>query len=200
MEQKAKRNEELWGSLGFWLAIGFVGAYILVLLGSMSAQFINHDLPCPLCVLQRESMIMTAVGPAYIITASLKHELTIEKFARGYGMALVFAVFGMVAAARQTLLHIGPHDPGYGPGFLGVHFYTWSLLTFIVVVVFCGFNLIFAKQLAPGKNLILPIFGNIIVKVMFVLVVVMFIAMIFQEGFNFLLPDDPVKYQLFDLF
>jgi len=199
MDKSETRNNQ-WSSFGFLLAIIFVLGYSLMLVGSVSAQLIIHDLPCPLCVMQRMSMAMTAFGPAYIIVETLKGDINTEKYATGYGLSLVFSIFGMVSSVRQLLLHIAPNDPGFGPSVLGIHFYTWSLLTFIVVVGFVGINLIFAKQLTPTADVNFKKFGDFAVKFIFVMVVVMFILMIFEEGFNFLLPGDPVRYQLFDLF
>ncbi|WEG74209.1 disulfide bond formation protein B [Vagococcus intermedius] len=188
--------------LGFWLAVAFIGAYILVISGSMGAQFILGELPCPLCVIQRYSMMLAVVGPIYIIVSTLKGEINIQKFAIGYGMSIIAACVGMISSVRQILLHISPEDPGFGGAFLGIHFYTWSLVTFFIVIVFCAANLIFADKLVPPADEITPFVGvaKLVVWVFFVIVIIAFIAMIFQQGFNFLLPDDPTEYQLFDLF
>ncbi|WP_125568554.1 disulfide bond formation protein B [Companilactobacillus insicii] len=199
MDKSVERSNQ-WSSIGFLLAIIFVFGYSFMLIGSISAQLIIHDLPCPLCVMQRMSMAMTAFGPAFIIVETLKGDITVDKYARGYGLSLVYSIFGMVSSVRQLLLHIAPKDPGFGPAVLGIHFYTWSLITFIVVVGFCGLNLIFAKDLTPTPDVKFKGLGNFAIKLMFVMVVIMFILMIFQEGFNFLLPGDPTHYQLFDLF
>lgn len=199
MDKSTTRTTQ-WSTIGFLLAIIFVLGYSFMLIGSISTQLIIHDLPCPLCVMQRMSMAMTAFGPAFIIVETLKGDINTEKYAQGYGLSLVFSIFGMVSCVRQLLLHIAPNDPGFGPAVLGIHFYTWSLITFIVVVAFCGINLVFAKELTPTPDVNFKGFGNFAIKLIFVMVVIMFILMIFQEGFNFLLPGDPTHYQLFDLF
>ncbi|MDO1605505.1 disulfide bond formation protein B [Lactobacillus sp. YT155] len=197
--QSTAENKK-WGNLGFGLAILFVVGYSLMLIGSVGTQLAIHDLPCPLCVLQRLSMAMTSIGPMYIIIQTLNGKIDTEKFATGYGLSLIFSIFGMVACVRQLLLHIAPNDPGFGPAVLGIHFYTWSLVTFIVVIAFCGVNLAFAKYLTPTKDASMQKLGDLALKLMFFMVVLMFVLMIFQEGFNFKLPDDPTHYQLFDLF
>lgn len=188
------------GLLGFWMAVAMIVAYIVVLGGSLSAQFLLHELPCPLCVIQRYSMLLAVIGPIYIIISTLKHEITVSKFAAGYGLSIIAAMLGIISSVRQVLLHIAPGDKGYGGAFLGLHFYTWSLITFLIVIVFAAFNMIFAKQLTPTNDML---FGGVamgIINFFFFLVVVIFVAIIFELGFNFKLPDDPVRYQLFDLF
>lgn len=190
-------------TLGFGLAIIFVLGYCLMLAGSVADQLLTHSLPCPLCTLQRMAMAMTSIGPMWIIIATLKGTINSDTFARGYGLSLVFSMFGIVAAARQVLLHIAPHDPGSGPAVFGIHFYTYSLISFLVIILFCGINLVFIKELTPQAETVphaLKVIADIAMKFMFFMVVLMFILMIFEEGFNFLLPGDPVRYQLFDLF
>ena len=41
-------------------------------------------------------------------------------------------------STRQILLHILPVDKGYGEPILGLHLYTWALITFEIVILFCG--------------------------------------------------------------
>lgn len=186
--------------LGFWFAVGFVAAYILVLGGSMGAQYMLGEMPCPLCVLQRYSMMLAVIGPIYIIVSSLNHTITTTKFAAAYGLSILASVGGMLYAGRQVALHL--HDDGFGGAFLGLHFYTWSFITFVIVILFAAVNLVFAEKLTPPNDEITPFVwvAKAVVYVFFAMVIINFISMIFQQGFNFLLPDDPTHYQLFDLF
>jgi hypothetical protein len=44
---------------------------------------------------------------------------------------------------RQVLLHIAPGDTGYGSPFLGLHFYTWGFISFVMVIAFTAIMLWF---------------------------------------------------------
>lgn len=96
-------------------------------------QLLFKELPCPLCLLQRVGFAMVGIGLL----------LNIYRGSRPlhYGIAVLSALAGMVAAGRQVLLHITPGDPGYGSPFLGLHFYTWALVTFFVLLVWAGIML-----------------------------------------------------------
>jgi len=71
-------------------------AVALVLAATYAAQFIFHELPCPLCLLQRILFAALAVGPILNIRfgPSPSH----------YAMSLLAAVAGAVASTRQVLL------------------------------------------------------------------------------------------------
>jgi disulfide bond formation protein DsbB len=92
-----------------------------------------HELPCPLCLLQRAAFAMAglALSLNLLFFASPVH----------YGMAIVSALAGAAAAMRQILLHIGPGDPGYGSPFLGLHFYTWAFIAFVAIIAWCALML-----------------------------------------------------------
>src|SRR5262249_31971420 len=63
-------------------------------------QVAYHELPCPLCLLQRVGLASLAIGPILTIRHGPKP--------RHYGMVVVAAVLGAVIASRQVLLHIQP--------------------------------------------------------------------------------------------
>src|SRR5438445_9904369 len=92
-------------------------AVALVLVAAFAAQFILHELPCPLCLLQRILFAALAVGPMLNIRFGPRPS--------HYAMSLLAAVAGAVASTRQVLLHIMPGDAGYGSALLGYHYYTW---------------------------------------------------------------------------
>ena len=81
-------------------------AVALVLAAAFAAQFILHELPCPLCLLQRILFAALAVGPILNIRFGPRPS--------HYAMSLLAAVAGAVASTRQVLLHIMPGDAGYG--------------------------------------------------------------------------------------
>ena len=91
-------------------------AVALVLAAAFAAQFVLHELPCPLCLLQRILFATLAIGPILNIRFGPRPS--------HYAMSLLAAVAGAVASTRQVLLHILPGDAGYGSALLGYHYYT----------------------------------------------------------------------------
>ena len=118
-------------------------AVALVLAAAFAAQFILHELPCPLCLLQRILFAALAIGPILNIRFGPRPS--------HYAMSLLAAVAGAVASTRQVLLHIMPGDAGYGSALLGYHYYTWALLGFIAAIVLLAAILLFDRQFEEDK-------------------------------------------------
>ncbi len=98
----------------------------LPLLGAFSIQLIMHELPCPLCLLQRVGMLGVAVG--------IFMNLRFGMHPAHYGISIISALIGAAVATRQILLHIVPSADGvtgFGDPVLGLHLYTWSLIVFL---------------------------------------------------------------------
>jgi disulfide bond formation protein DsbB len=91
-------------------------AVALVLVIAFAAQLVLHELPCPLCLLQRIQFALLAVGPILNIRFGPRPS--------HYALSLLVAALGAAVAMRQILLHIVPGDPGYGSALLGYHYYT----------------------------------------------------------------------------
>jgi len=104
-------------------------------------QFADHDLPCPLCILQRVGFVGVGLGLA----------LNLKFGARPshYAISILSAIAGGLISARQVLLHIVPGTGTYGDAFLGMHFYSWAFLLSIVIVAGCAFLLLFDRQFEP---------------------------------------------------
>src|SRR5205823_4111739 len=121
------------------LALNALGLYAiaLVLLVAFAAQLLLHELPCPLCLLQRQ-FAMLAVGPILNVRFGLRPS--------HYAVSLLTAVAGAAFAARQILLHVMPGDPGYGSALLGYHYYTWAFIGFAVAIVALAAMLLFDEQ------------------------------------------------------
>ena len=90
-------------------------------------QFLNNELPCPLCLLQRVGFVAVSVG--------LLFNVVIGPRPAHYGFAIVAAVAGAAFALRQVSLHVIPGTGSYGSPFLGYHFYTWAFILFSVMIV-----------------------------------------------------------------
>jgi hypothetical protein len=101
---------------------------------------------------------------------------------------------GAVASGRQILLHIAPGDAGYGSTLFGLHFYTWGLISFVVMMVFC------AVMLCIDRNNMTAAFkktmGSITISVMFLFLALtaantVSSVMVCQFGSC---PDNPTEY------
>ena len=110
----------------FMLAIMAVIAAILT--AAMVMQYAYGELPCPLCLLQRVAMLGVCFG-------------VMQNFRNGFsdrnlGYSLLFSVFLLVVAVRQTLLDIYPR-PGHeyvGSTVLGLHMPVWSILIAVALI------------------------------------------------------------------
>jgi disulfide bond formation protein DsbB len=102
-----------------------------ILTSAMAIQFVDREIPCPLCLLQRVAMFGCCFG--------LIHQLRSGGSQRGAGIGLVFSVLLLLISARQTLIDLFPR-PGHayiGGTVFGVHMPVWSV--FIAVALLLGF-------------------------------------------------------------
>ena len=157
-----------------------------ILLFAFIWQFAFNDLPCPLCLLQRVAFVMVGIG--------LLLNLRFGPSAMHYGMIILSALGGTVAAGRQVLLHIGAGDPGYGPPFLGLHFYTWALIFFIAFIAWTGLMLVVDRRCTDQPNA-LQVRGiaRVVMWLFLLLVAGNMISTMLECGFG-ACPDDPVSY------
>lgn len=156
-------------------------------------QFAGSDLPCPLCLLQRAAL--TAVG--FGLLMNVVHGPRPSH----YGFMLLAACFGGAVAARQVLLHIVPGTGSYGEPFLGLHFYTWALILFCIVVLGSAILLLMDSQFertepAPGRFAALNLFSKVAVAAMIILAAAN-VFTTFAECGPIECPDDPTGYWLF---
>lgn len=185
----------------FWAMHLWVLAYSGVMLGAFTIQFVGGEFPCPLCMLQRYGMILSTIGALWIIMQARRGELTAVRYAQGLGMGVLGAVAGALVSVRQILLHIKPGDPGYGEPVLGMHLYTWALITFYVVILFVAVVSMLAPvgiPEAPTRAGAQRTISTLIVGLFALVVAANVIAIIFLEGFAWVLPDDPTGYNLLD--
>ena len=99
-----------------------------ILTAAMVMQYAFGELPCPLCLLQRVAMLGVCFG-------------LMQNFRNGFsdrnlGYSLLFSVFLLIVAARQTLLDIYPR-PGHeyvGSAVLGLHMPVWSILIAVALI------------------------------------------------------------------
>jgi disulfide bond formation protein DsbB len=113
-------------------------ALAAVLAAAFAAQLLLHELPCPLCLLQRLQFTMLAIGPILNVRFGPRPS--------HYALSLLAAVVGAAFSTRQTLLHILPGDVGYGTALLGYHYYSLALIGFVAAIVLLAAILLFDRQ------------------------------------------------------
>jgi disulfide bond formation protein DsbB len=114
------------GMVRFGNALGALGIAAILLIG-FGLQFGLKELPCPLCNLQRVAFVLCGFG--FVLNLRFGSQPV------HYGLTLLGALFGLVAAGRHVLLHIVPGSGAYGSPILGLHFYTWALVLFFAVLL-----------------------------------------------------------------
>ena len=107
-------------------ALELLGIFIVIAM-AFAFQFLFHELPCPLCILQRAGFIAMAFG--------LLLNLRFGFHPSHYALTILAAVFTAAVALRQIALHVVPGTVTYGNAFLGLHMYTWSFIIAAIVIV-----------------------------------------------------------------
>ena len=197
----AKNDTGIWSVISFWGLHAWILGYSGVVLSAFFIQFVLHEFPCPLCMLQRYGMFLSSLGALFVIMQARRGELTTARYAQGLGLGLVGALAGATVSVRQIELHIEPGDPGYGAPVLGLHLYSWAFLTFVIVLIYCGAMLILMPQgipAAPAATSPLRRASTAVIWLFIAVVAANVVAIIFLEGFAFVLPDDPSSYTLID--
>jgi disulfide bond formation protein DsbB len=104
----------------YLLLVMFVIAGILT--AAMTLQYVNGELPCPLCLLERVAMLGVCFGIMLNFRCGFSYQNT--------GFSLLFAIVLLVVSVRQSLLDIYPR-PGHeyiGSAILGIHMPVWSII------------------------------------------------------------------------
>lgn len=114
--------------------LGILGVLAL----AIAFQFILHELPCPLCLLQRVGFIGIAVG--------LLLNLRFHCRPAHYSLTLLSALFTAFVALRQIALHIVPGTGAYGYPILGLHLYTWAFIFSMCILIYTTIILGFGVQ------------------------------------------------------
>ncbi len=186
--------------LVFWSLNLWILGYTLVIGLALLLQFAEGELPCPLCMLQRYGMIASTLGALWIVRQAVSGRLTPATYVQGFGLGALGAFAGAMFSARQVMLHILPGDQGYGAPVLGLHLYSWAFVTFMVVIVFTALLGILAPAAlpeAPRENSLAARIASLIGFAFLAIVAINAVMIVFLEGFNWVLPDNPTAYALF---
>ncbi|MBV9969428.1 MAG: disulfide bond formation protein B [Xanthobacteraceae bacterium] len=124
-------------------ALGLL-AVCAVLTFAFADQLFLADLPCPLCILQRAGFVIAGFGLAL--------NLRFGPRPSHYALVLIGALAGAVIASRQILIHIVPGTGTYGHEVLGLHFYSWAFVIFVVMVLGTAVMLLFDRQFTQDKD------------------------------------------------
>lgn len=164
------------------ICLGVCGILIL----AQFFQLYYHELPCPLCFLQRVGFIGIAFG---LILNAYYQPKPIH-----YTLSIVSAVFTCIIGARQILLHILPHSGSYGSAIFGLHLYVWSFLVsaflILIIALLFGSDKQFNKTTDISRN-------QLAYKCLFFLVMLM---ALFNSISTFHIcgisecPDNPLRY------
>lgn len=173
-----------------------VWVLILVLVAAFGAQFVNGELPCPLCVLQRVALMLCALGPLYLLIGQRDGEVAVRDVATAGGIGILAGLLGVAASTRQVLLHILPNDPGYGTPILGLHLYTWCLIAFLSHIAANALMLVGTAWLSDQRIAPWRLTGAT-AAALALIVVTNIVSVIAEAGWNWLLPENPTRYLLF---
>ena len=127
-EDVRERLETLRFILNELYMLGMMAVIAAVLTAAMVMQYAHGELPCPLCLLQRVAMFGVCFGLMQNFRSGFSD--------RNLGYSLLFSVFLLVVAVRQTLLDIYPR-PGHeyvGSAVLGLHMPVWSILIAVALI------------------------------------------------------------------
>lgn len=170
-------------------ALGLYGI-ALVLAIAFAAQLWLHELPCPLCLLQRVQFAMLAIGPMLNVRYGPRPSQ--------YGLSLLAAVLGATVSARQIFLHILPGDPGFGSALFGYHYYTWAFIGFAAAIVLIAIMLLFDRSFERADETVpapVSIFIRGAVWVVIALTALNVLSTLLECGFQ-ACADDPTFYEL----
>lgn len=170
--------------------VAYISMAILCVISNITAlafQILFHELPCPLCLLQRFGFLAIAYGCLLNLKQTDKSEYDI--------IIITSILFTMLVAVRQVLIHIAPHDPGYGSAFLGIHFYTWSVLLSMVLIT--SMALISVINISLSKFFTNLPYVDLLPKILritiIILVFINVVSTYLECGFT-MCPANPIKY------
>lgn len=166
----------------------------LVMIITFFLQFYLHELPCPLCLLQRVGLL--AIGFGFLLNVHYRPR------PGHYMFSLLAAVFTSFAALRQICLHILPGSGGYGGTLFGMHLYTWVFIACIVAIIYISIVLGFRTQytqLLHAERIDEPTVGwqralcHLAFFLFFGLVIANAVNVFMECGFKEC-PDNPINY------
>lgn len=168
------------------LTIAMLSGILVVLGMALFYQFNLHEVPCPLCLLQRVGFFGIALGLLLNLRSGYKP--------LHYSVILISALFVAFVALRQASLHIVPGTGAYGSAVFGLHLYIWSFLIAMMVITASSIQLGFSNQYKVTQNsFFLKKITDLLFTATFTILMINMITAYGECGF-YACPDNPVAY------
>jgi disulfide bond formation protein DsbB len=172
-------NNSIFFDLITILGISIVSLFAIVV------QLISHDIPCPLCLLQRVGILAIAL-PYILNIMNYRHRFH-------YLISIIAALLTMMPSIRQVFLHITPDSGSYGDTLLGLHLYTWVVILCISIILWSSILMTFCTNQPNYKKI--GIFEKIILSIYFLIILFNIASTFLECGFT-QCPADPTVYQM----
>lgn len=168
---------------------------LLISLVALIIQLVMHELPCPLCLLQRIGLM--AIGFGYLLNIIYGNSI------KNYSYSSFCAMITAFIAMRQILLHIIPGTGSYGDAILGLHMYTWVFIICLATIIWNIFIItIYPENFHHGKLIKnIKLEKNIIVNTvvyLFIITMAVNVVFTFLECGTTACPEDPSTYMVLD--
>lgn len=170
-------------------AIDALGLAFLLLVAFI-LQIGFHELPCPLCLLQRLGVLAIAFG--FLLNVQFKIRPA------HYALSLLSAILTAAISVRQIFLHVIPGDVGYGVPLFGIHLYTWLFLLCVSVIIYISIIFSIAPQYEydiPHKTKGMRFLTHATFVLVFLLAIFNGISTYLECGLK-ACPDNPIKYEI----
>ncbi|WP_257275584.1 MULTISPECIES: disulfide bond formation protein B [unclassified Endozoicomonas] len=167
----------------------------LLLVAAFWFQFVMGELPCPLCILQRQGILVIASG----FLLNMRYHVRPGH----YSLSLLAAVLTSFIALRQIALHVN-NPQGYGSALLGLHMYTWLYILCSALIVYIALVIGYSRQfelhayedeVSEAKNPEIRWFSHFAFALLVFLTVANIVSIFFECGLE-QCPDNPVRYIL----
>lgn len=160
-----------------------------ILFLTLALQFLLHELPCPLCLLQRIGFLGIALGFLMNLRFGFRPS--------HYSIVLLSSLFTAAVALRQIALHAIPGTGSYGSPILGLHLYTWSFILAVTLLVITSLILGIDKQFLSSKrtNKAWHFLTHILFGLVTLVILINIISAFLECGFREC-PDNPTNYEL----
>ena len=176
---------------GFARSLNVLGLLVVtaVLAAALILQLTLRELPCPLCLLQRAGLVAVGFG--------LLLNVRFGPSPLHYGLVILAALYGALAAGRQVLLHIVPGSGGYGAPLLGLHLYSWCLILFMAAILATAVMLLMEGQFERARGMPATGWHKLAMGLYLAVTVLVGMAAFAQCGPGEC-PDNPTSYWLLE--
>jgi hypothetical protein len=170
-------------------------AVVSISLAAVLVQIFMHELPCPLCLLQRIGIM--AIGFGYLMNIMFGNRIV------HYAYSTLAAVITLLIAIRQILLHIVPGSGYYGDAIFGLHLYSWVFVICILVIIWNTLIITMYPDEVKHEHLLknIKIEHNKIIKflvLLYLFSILLNVILTFLECGVSQCPEDPISYFLID--